>query len=249
MASSRLDVSGLAEDWCLQSASLQACSREIKRLQQKRRREESRDGRCGLGHLTARAVLAAYVLSGHNADLAGKLIKTSASLSARSVAGRGDFAQAVEDMYGAASQRTLDCIRAPKTDFDRKALDLAHKFLAEAAVFEWVKEQNFTKGVAPSTSDAAAQLRRQQPCPVGRTLLLSNPRKVRKWARGLGKRWGIRRGTLQRKEILPRDVIVQKAGGVFVMSSLIFPSSPSHFFAYFWACFWGHISALFLGLA
>ena len=188
-----------------------ACAKkELKVLRQKQRRAEGRKSRRGLSQFAVQVVLAAYVLCGHDAKLAGVLAKRQWRPVNGDEEEDPDFPSLVEDLYLDASADALLQIHFPTSAFYEKTCLASKKFLAEADVLAWVRNQNFQHGVAPTSFAAAA---RYAQALSGRHVpqdLVLKPRGARRWVQRWGKRWGVRRRKLDSQPTpLPPEIILQ----------------------------------------
>lgn len=185
--------------------------KELKVLMQKQRRAEGRKSRHGLSQFAVQTVLAAYVLCGHDAKLAGVLAKRQRRPLKGDEEEDPDFPSLVEDLYLDASADALLQIHFPTSAFYETTCLAGKKFLAEADVLAWVRSQNFQHGVAPTSLAAAAQYAQAISGRHGPQDLVLKPRGARRWVQRWARRWGVRRRKLDSQPTpLPPEIILQK---------------------------------------
>jgi len=188
-------------------------ARALKQLRQQRNRAKLRDASCGLGPRAVHSVLAAYVHSGYKSDLAGDLAK---KLWKRKIQEEEPvWPRAVEDMFLQMSDAVLDSILEPVAELDQKSVARAKAFIAKADVADWVAEQNFSYGVAPSSWEIEQEFRRNLGCEAASDIEAmvdpSEQRRIRRWVQRWGKEFGVDRGKLEYREDVPPSELQQKA--------------------------------------
>jgi len=210
----------MADLLCSGSSSLQkllAANKRAQRvLREQQRRDAAKASRFGLGPQAARSVLAAYVLSGHSASVAAILAQQLYKPKLEDV--EVNWEEAVENLYLATSLDELMKLHDESDESAVRAVSTAQTFLAKAAVADWVVDQNYRHGVAPSCAQvrgkyqAALHLSSQgdaQPADWENVEL--KQRSVNRWAQRWAKAWGFRRGRLPCHEDLPEEEIARKA--------------------------------------
>lgn len=179
---------------------------EIRRCQQQARRQEAFLGRGGLSCLGVRKVLAVYVLSKWDLRLACVAAKRLSRLPKASEAfPTADF---VENLFRQHDMEELLTFYEDHGSW-QKARNFAQEFLLEHDAWSWVKEQNLSRGVAPS---AAAVFHYFESKKFSSGPCYGQPRRrsVHKWAARWRKRWGVRRTCLRPADPLNPDILREK---------------------------------------
>lgn len=196
----------------LQAASLR---KEIRRLEDRKRRMATKDKQWGLTTLQMVTTVAVYVLSSYDVGAATGYARAVRRRSQKDMAEATWGEPPIEDWFLATPMHDVLGFSYPETTTQRKAHKSATSFLAEQRVVHWVAEQNFHAGVAPTGADVAAEFLRRQSS-EGAALhsglsqsLDKRGRWQRRWAQKFRLRWGLKKQRLPSRESLA-DVDLQK---------------------------------------
>ena len=150
--------------------------------------------------------VAVYIFSGHSAQVAAEYCRQKKG----SAAAEGDWVAIVEKWYLACSIDQIVALQHPEKKCDVRSATAARRWLAERHTAQWVRDQNFSLGVAPWSAamadrfaEAAGDIVAGTVAKVGRT--------GRRFCQNLRKKWGIRLGVLKVRDEIPEDKIRGKA--------------------------------------
>lgn len=196
---------------------LRGCLSEVKnelRLEQQRRRrlEQRENTNYGLPAAAIRAVLAAYVLSGYKASLAGMLASRLTCLKCPTAVDT-NWDKVAEDIFFACTYDEIAAVHAPDSKPAVQAVEAARRFLSEYDLVGWVRAEN-AKGFAPSSSSSVAYREHLRGIRLNEEQVIFPSRKVRKWVQRWRRRWAVRRGQLRRAEPLPPGLVCLKASQI-----------------------------------
>jgi hypothetical protein len=164
------------------------------------------------------------MLSDYDVDLAervGHLLQKQQPKSGR--AGVPPASVPVRDWFLSLDLEEFDAMFLPVTSSDRYLRQLAVKMIAEVRAARWVRDENFKRGVAPSSADAAHMYTRaMQDMGEGSiaedlsrsadSVTKNGRRTLRKWAGRVRTRWGIASTQLATLDAPPRASLGSKAG-------------------------------------
>ena len=187
-------------------AALEELAKAVRSLQALRRRQSrqtNRDNHLGLSDLKLRVVVATYMLSSYDLDLAervGTMLVKQAGCSARQQQAQNTIP--VRDWYLELPMATLERVFVPVSNVDYSLLQEAAKLMSEVRAARWVRDENFGRGVAPPAYAVAGKYAElvasaghgpsidacMQSAGIGSR---DGGRFLREWAEGFRDRWGI----------------------------------------------------------
>jgi len=196
-------------------------SRRIRLLQRRLRRRECNVDDITNGNLTAKTVallLAVYVFSGHNLDVAAEFL----AFKARPQECCWDALQSIVEQAFIAepTSRIVElmndtCLLTRKM----RMLSAACLFILQYRLFMWLGLQNCVHGVAPSRVQMIRYALSATPteCPLEVQMLVQKPlrgsaRRQRKWLQNFRRLWGARVGVLRSVPAIPVREMQEKAG-------------------------------------
>jgi hypothetical protein len=147
--------------------------------------------------------LAVYILSQHRSDVAAEYCNKFTGNTSY------DWKPVIEELYLKCSIDQLVAYQLPEKTADKRVHHLARNWLAERSTALWVQEQNYSLGVAPSSSSMLDHY--SSLCGVQEDASISiASRKGRRFCQRFRRAWGIRIGTLKVREAIPDTVIKEK---------------------------------------
>ena len=176
---------------------------ELQALRVLQSRHEKRERQLGLTDRTVKLVVATYMMSDYDLDLAelvGRMLTKQGGQ--RHSQQHGQNSIPVRDWFRTLPMATLDGINVPTCQADHLLRRDAAKMVAEVRTARWVRDENFDRGLA-TASDAVARTYAEHVTSIGegpRTdqLLQSaesvskeGRRTLRAWAAGFRERWDI----------------------------------------------------------
>ena len=182
---------------------LAAVRKELRTLGKKKYLEKRRSNNHGLTDWMVKLVMATYVLSDYDTDIAeivGQLLRSKLPVKTRQK--HPDSVTPVKDWFISLSDNFADSIVNPADKKDEHLRRGAFKMISEIRTVRWVRDQNFEKGIAPA-SDAVAAKFSEKMNAVGEgsatdALVQSassgtknGQRTLRRWARKFRRRWGV----------------------------------------------------------
>lgn len=182
---------------------LAAVRKELRTLGKKKYLEKRRSNNYGLTDWMVKLVMATYVLSDYDTDIAenvGQLLRSKLPVKTRQK--HPDSVIPVRDWFISLSDNVADSIINPADKKDEHLRREASKMISEIRTVRWGREQNFEKGIAPA-SDAVAAKFSEKMNAVGEgsatdALVQSassgtknGQRTLRRWARKFRRRWGV----------------------------------------------------------
>jgi hypothetical protein len=180
-------------------------SKEINRLRQQLHRQKQREGADKLPPHQKHVALAIYILGGHSAGLAAEYcVQQHPRLG-------HDWVPTIEEWYLQSSEEQLVAYEMPERKRDVRAHNVAKKWLAEQATAVWVQNQNYSKGVAPASSDLADRYVATLGAGKAGAVAIGE-RATRRFCQRFRARWHIRLGVLKVREAMPEAILRQKAG-------------------------------------
>lgn len=185
-------------------AALAQNQAEIRKFQQAARRRAAFLERGGLSCLSVRKVLAVYILSKWDLPLALLAAQRLSCLPKLSEAfPTTDFVRTLFVQYNRDDLLNFHDDRAWA-----KARSFAKQFVCERDAWLWVKQQNLSKGVAPSATELYHyyESKALDPIPVGEPRRRTLHRWVGRWRR----RWGVRRTHLRPADPVDPTILRQK---------------------------------------
>ena len=220
------------------AAEVSDLTRRIRLLQRRLRRRECSEDDIKNGNLAAKTVavlLAVYVFSGHNLDVAAEFL----AFKARPQECCWDALQTtVERTFIRESTGRIvelmneTCLLTWKI----RTLSAACLFILQYRLFMWVGLQNSVHGVAPSRAQMIRYALSAIPtdCPLHVQMLVQKPlrgsaRRQRKWLQNFRRLWGARLGVLGSLPTMPVMTMQEKAGLKkigFMLPKLGFNATP-----------------------
>ena len=122
-------------------------------------------------------------------------------------------AQSIESQGEALSTETKELLLNPLSARGLRALRDARKFLAELSLYDWVRVQNKTKGLAPSSGALWMQWSGQDAnseIPARAKTRRSRSQWLARW----GRRWSVTQGRFKQGDRLPLETLRAKARNV-----------------------------------
>jgi len=188
----------------------QEISRELRRVQQRRRRDISRDRlhRCSPGLLDTAVTI--YIITMYDINLATAFLQTR--LDVNDVPDVADLTILIEDAF--LTWSVEDIVDFLKSDAERLLQRRALNFKAEADTVTWIRLQNYQQGTAPVSGDVfqhysellgnAPLLGRWEPVPA------NLGRRIRKFSVRLRQRWCLGLRTMPQRDTSPHEERLQK---------------------------------------
>ena len=184
---------------------LQALRPDIKLHQRRHTASKAKRRTFGLKDYAQQVVLAVWVLSEYDLELA--VVKTLSYDSAKQAkASHQQAKRLVEDLILNMAPSFAASVCHPEDSRTRGIAEAAQRFLAEAATRDWVRAQNLQHGVAPGYMAARIQYE-QRLVSKGMSPVVADKRTANKWAQRWRKRWGIKRGMVSRQQLLTETMI------------------------------------------
>ena len=191
------------------------------------RREDQRAKNGGLNPQQATVAAAVYVLSGYDLLVAGSYVGFKAK---NTFGGLEDLGYMIRDKCLAMPLDSLLRLELPESEKDAAVRETALKFIAEQKTLQYIYDTNESKGVAPSSFDAAAEYIRQcdnmgsttsnpglrRALENGHAKPQSSKRCIRKWSQTFRCNWGLGFGSLRTRNPIPEAELLEKAGGVMI---------------------------------
>ena len=204
-------VAALAAQAAATRAALRAASAAARAAEQRERRAAERAEPYAFSARERFVAVAAFSLSGNNAPLAAEFLRRCASRRrARGQVEPGTLERMVEAWFLEADAELLAALAAPAPGDQSVWMRAAQRFVAEAHVTDWVREQNTGKGLAPPSTLVYQQLAagyETQPLVAMATPACEPVRTVAartQWAARWRRRWRARLGKVRaRDEVTP----------------------------------------------
>jgi hypothetical protein len=181
-------------------------TRDLRSLRQTRYRDQLAAQPDWLPTAQKSVAIAVYILSGHSPQVAAEFC---AQKKGRAAA-ESDWSTTVETWYLACSIDQIVAYHHPEKPCDVRAVTIARKWLAERHTAHWVRDQNFSFGVAPSSVAMADKFVQLSGGAVAGTVARAG-RTGRRFCQTMRKRWGIRLGVLKVRDDMPAQRIREKA--------------------------------------
>ena len=191
------------------------------RLQAKRQARKNR--MCGLTERLVRVVVAAYVLSGQDVELAravGRMLQEQ--LQVPGLGKPGSHHVPVQVWHAATSPAVVQTFAEPGSAAEASIREEALKWVAQVRAARWVRDENVVRHRVAAAPDVALQYVSQMTSlgVGGRTVSLeqsaNSPQKgkrrtMRKWCKRFRERWHISRSRMSVRDVLPKAALETKA--------------------------------------
>ena len=141
---------------------LAAVRKELRTLGKKKYLEKRRSNNHGLTDWMVKLVMATYVLSDYDTDIAeivGQLLRSKLPVKTRQK--HPDSVTPVKDWFISLSDNFADSIVNPADKKDEHLRRGAFKMISEIRTARWVRDQNFEKGIAPASMPSPQSLVRK----------------------------------------------------------------------------------------
>jgi hypothetical protein len=194
--------------------ALHAAQRNLAALRQQRWRQSSRVAAGGLTSHQQKMAVAIYVLAHHDKTVAAQYVHQTAQKQGRlPISRRGpaleECAEIAENLFLATDVEQLVSIELPDGKAQKHLQCLAHQWLACRSTALWVQQQNYSAGVAPSSSDMVNKYAEVAGVHVG--TVASVERTGKRFCQKLRAGWNLRLGSLQVQDPIDDAVLHKKA--------------------------------------
>ena len=199
--------------------------KKLKALHRKQRDQQSRDDKYGLTDWQVKLVVAVYVLSQYDMDLAQRV---GSELSGHAYGGKKRKLISPEDIpvrdwFLDLDPSAFDGMFLPVTPSDTYLLQQASRRISEIRTVRWVRDENFTRGTAPGSADVVDQYAKLMESLGERadadSLVASasaasrnGQRVMRRWAARVRKRWRVSHRPMPSLDAPPSTTLGAKAG-------------------------------------
>ena len=195
------------------SQEIRAINRRMQAIRIALRERKRAADSLGLSARWVKVVLAAYIASRYDRNLAVDILK--AVLRKRSKVNPESDAQIIgsqlDRWFTSLSERQLRALILPESPWQQRVCDQGARLVAAARCVQWVAQENFSRGVAPSpyalVETYVAELR---------SLGLHQPplkqASARRWVRCWRKLWHVSRAQLHCRDVQPEEDVQRKAG-------------------------------------
>jgi hypothetical protein len=151
-----------------------------------------------------------FVLSNHNASIAGLFAHQSSCKRGAALEEQADWSEIVENWYLQTSEADLLAVHYPATETQKRLRQQAVEWLVTRRTAEWVREQNLSRRVAPSSAAVLAQYH-DAVLPFGYAGVNGkSARRKRAWCQQFRCQWGIGLRSLGVREHVPDEEIREK---------------------------------------
>ena len=173
---------------------------QLNTLPHERDRAARRERSAGLTQRQLRVLMAVYLLSQGSFEIAYRYVEMYGD--PETFACQADAETWFDKAFSEVQPSTINRLLHPAEPHDIRIRDSAVTFLSECAASGWVAEQNFVRGVAPSSALLAlACVSAGAACPCS----------MKVWACRFRRRWEIRFGKLRSRSPMPADEVQHKA--------------------------------------
>ena len=195
------------------SQEIRAINRRMQAIRIALRERKRAADSLGLSARWVQVVLAAYIASRYDRNLAVDILK--AVLRKRSKMNSESAAHIIgsqlDRWFTSLSERQLRALILPESPWQQRVCDQGARLVAAARCVQWVAQENFSRGVAPSpyalVETYVAELR---------SLGLHQPplkqASARRWVRCWRKLWHVSRAQLHCRDVQPEEDVQRKAG-------------------------------------
>ena len=209
---------------CPALKGLERLKAKLKAAQRKQREQQRRDEKCGLTDWQVKLVVAVYVLSQYDMDIAQRV---GSELSGHAYGGRKRKTISPEDIpvrdwFLGLDPSAFDGMFLPATPAETYLRQQASRRISEIRAIRWVRDENFNRGTAPGSADVVDQYANLMESLDERAdadslvasasaVSRSGQRVMRRWAARVRKRWHISHRPMPSLDAPPATTLGAKA--------------------------------------